>query len=176
MHGRADAAPEDRPLHKAHARAPRPNGTEATMIHHLSIPARNPRNVASVLTELMGGKLTGFGPLRKFLHRLDGRRVWNGDRDLSARDLTHTGPRKGPSQFPASERELASLRHPCRRVGQPKHARDHGACRSRGVEGARAVARLEQGHRILDRERGDARAHDGRDETRLHRRNQKYRS
>ena len=32
------------------------------MIHHLSIPARNPRHVASVLVELFGGALSGFGP------------------------------------------------------------------------------------------------------------------
>ena len=34
------------------------------MIHHLSIPARAPRNVAQVLVELFGGTLTGFGPWR----------------------------------------------------------------------------------------------------------------
>ena len=32
------------------------------MIHHLSIHARDPRHVATVLTELFGGALTGFGP------------------------------------------------------------------------------------------------------------------
>mgnify|MGYP006159789597 CR=1 FL=1 len=34
------------------------------MIHHLSIPARDPRHVAEVLVELFGGTLTGFGPWR----------------------------------------------------------------------------------------------------------------
>src|SRR5262245_24564726 len=33
-----------------------------TMIHHISIPARNPRHVTEVLVELFGGRLTGFGP------------------------------------------------------------------------------------------------------------------
>ena len=32
------------------------------MIHHLSIHARDPRHVASVLVEMFGGTLTGFGP------------------------------------------------------------------------------------------------------------------
>ena len=32
------------------------------MIHHLSIPARDPRHVADVLVELFDGVLTGFGP------------------------------------------------------------------------------------------------------------------
>lgn len=35
------------------------------MIHHLSIPARDPRHVADVLVELFGGTLTGFGPWRE---------------------------------------------------------------------------------------------------------------
>ena len=33
------------------------------MIHHVSIPAREPRHVAEVLAELMGGKCHPFGPL-----------------------------------------------------------------------------------------------------------------
>ena len=33
------------------------------MIHHVSIPARDPRHVAEVLAELMGGKCFPFGPL-----------------------------------------------------------------------------------------------------------------
>lgn len=32
------------------------------MIHHLSIPAANPRHVARTLVELFGGSLTGFQP------------------------------------------------------------------------------------------------------------------
>jgi hypothetical protein len=34
-----------------------------TMIHHVSIPARDPRHVAEVLAELMRGKCHPFGPL-----------------------------------------------------------------------------------------------------------------
>ena len=33
------------------------------MIHHVSIPAREPQHVANVLAELMGGKCYPFGPL-----------------------------------------------------------------------------------------------------------------
>ncbi len=33
------------------------------MIHHVSIPARNPQHVAEVLAEVMGGKCVPFGPL-----------------------------------------------------------------------------------------------------------------
>jgi len=33
------------------------------MIHHVSIPAREPQHVAQVLAELMGGKCYPFGPL-----------------------------------------------------------------------------------------------------------------
>ena len=33
------------------------------MIHHVSIPAREPQHVAEVLAELMGGKCCPFGPL-----------------------------------------------------------------------------------------------------------------
>jgi hypothetical protein len=33
------------------------------MIHHVSIPAREPRRVAEVLAELMGGSCHPFGPL-----------------------------------------------------------------------------------------------------------------
>jgi hypothetical protein len=33
------------------------------MIHHVSIPARDPQHVAAVLAEVMGGKCVPFGPL-----------------------------------------------------------------------------------------------------------------
>jgi len=34
------------------------------MIHHVSVPARDPQHVAAVLAELMGGKSYKFGPLK----------------------------------------------------------------------------------------------------------------
>ncbi len=33
------------------------------MIHHISIPARDPQHVSEVLAELMGGRSVPFGPL-----------------------------------------------------------------------------------------------------------------
>jgi hypothetical protein len=43
--------------------APRPETEGTRMIHHVSTPAREPRHVARVLAELMGGKCFPFGPL-----------------------------------------------------------------------------------------------------------------
>ena len=43
--------------------APRPVTEGNRMIHHVSIPAQEPRHVAEVLAELMGGKCFPFGPL-----------------------------------------------------------------------------------------------------------------
>jgi hypothetical protein len=42
---------------------PRPLTEGIRMIHHVSIPAREPQHVAEVLAELMGGKCFPFGPL-----------------------------------------------------------------------------------------------------------------
>jgi hypothetical protein len=39
-----------------------PKNREETMIHHLSIAARDPKNVAGVLAELMGGVAVPFPP------------------------------------------------------------------------------------------------------------------
>jgi hypothetical protein len=33
------------------------------VLHHLSIPARDPQRVATALAELLGGDVTSFGPL-----------------------------------------------------------------------------------------------------------------
>src|SRR6516165_12781159 len=43
--------------------APRPVTEGIRMIHHVSIPAREPQHVAEVLAELMGGNCFPFGPL-----------------------------------------------------------------------------------------------------------------
>lgn len=52
-----------------------------SQIHHYSIPAKNPRHVAEVLTGLFSGTLTGFGPYR------DSFIVWFGDADGSAIEI-----------------------------------------------------------------------------------------
>ena len=72
------------------------------MIHHVSIPARDPRHVAEILAEVMGGHCYPFGPL---IGTLEGRakelrrRKINPDesvrliRDLPARIDDAYGPR-----------------------------------------------------------------------------------
>ena len=42
------------------------------MIHHVSIPAREPQHVAEVLAELMGGRCVPFGPLEGAYMALSG--------------------------------------------------------------------------------------------------------
>jgi hypothetical protein len=72
------------------------------MIHHLSIPAQNPRHVATVLTEIFAGTLTGFGPYQNSYI------AWQGDEHGSAIEVypvgtemfPHTG--QGQAQFRAS--------------------------------------------------------------------------
>lgn len=69
------------------------------MIHHLSIPARNPRHVAEVLVELFGGTLSGFGPWR------DSYIAWIGDSYGTAIEVFPTGtemlpdPGRGQARF-----------------------------------------------------------------------------
>jgi hypothetical protein len=55
------------------------------MIHHLSIPATDPRHVADVLVELIGGVLTPFGPYR------DSWIAWAGDEHGAAIDVYPVG-------------------------------------------------------------------------------------
>ena len=84
------------------------------MIHHLSIPARNPRNVASVLTELMGGKLTRFGPYGNSYI------AWMGDEFGTAIEIY---PR-GTELIPDRGRGQANFRH--QDTGSP-HSATHAA-------------------------------------------------
>lgn len=71
------------------------------MIHHLSIPARNPRHVATVLTEMFDGTLTGFGPYR------DSFIAWMGDEHGSAIEVYPTGT----EMLPDAGRGQANFRH-----------------------------------------------------------------
>ncbi len=69
------------------------------MIHHLSIPARDPARVARVLAELLGGPVTGFGPWP------GGFIAWAGDAVGTAIEVFPAGtemlpdPRGGPARF-----------------------------------------------------------------------------
>lgn len=73
------------------------------MIHHLSIPARDPRHVAEVLVELFGGTLTGFGPYR------DSFIAWAGDAHGTAIEVYPLGtemlpdPGLGQARFRAGQ-------------------------------------------------------------------------
>lgn len=60
------------------------------MIHHLSIPATDPRHVAEVLTELFDGVLTAFGPYR------DSWIAWAGDEHGSAVEVYPVGTEMYP--------------------------------------------------------------------------------
>jgi hypothetical protein len=71
------------------------------VIHHLSIPARNPQHVASVLTELFGGTLSGFGPYR------DSFIAWAGDEHGTAIEVYPVGTEMSPDAGPGQ----ANLRH-----------------------------------------------------------------
>ena len=62
------------------------------MIHHLSLPARDPKHVAQVLTELFGGTLTGFGPYRNSFI------AWMGDEHGTAVEVYPTGTEMLPDQ------------------------------------------------------------------------------
>ncbi len=60
------------------------------MIHHLSIPARQPLHVAQVLVELFGGSLSAFGP------HGDSYIAWMGDGHGSALEVFPEGTEMGP--------------------------------------------------------------------------------
>jgi hypothetical protein len=66
------------------------------VIHHISIPARDPRHVAKVLVELFGGRLSGFGPYP------DSFIAWVGDGFGTAIEVFPVGtemlPDSGPGQ------------------------------------------------------------------------------
>ena len=66
------------------------------MIHHLSVPAADPRHVAEVLVELLDGELTEFGPLP------GGWIAWAGDDVGTAVEVYPLGtemvPPDGPGQ------------------------------------------------------------------------------
>lgn len=72
------------------------------MIHHVSIPARDPRHVAEVLVELFGGTLTGFGPWH------DAYIAWAGDEVGTAIEVYPLGtemlpdPGAGQARFRAA--------------------------------------------------------------------------
>lgn len=71
------------------------------MIHHLSIPATDPRHVVGVLAELLGGVVTEFGPYP------DSWIAWAGDEAGSAIEVYPVGT----EMFPPDGRQQAQFRH-----------------------------------------------------------------
>ena len=71
------------------------------MIHHLSIHARDPKHVASVLAEMFGGRLTGFGPYP------DSYIAWMGDEHGTAIEVYPVGT----EMFPDAGAGQANFRH-----------------------------------------------------------------
>jgi hypothetical protein len=62
----------------------------ADVIHHLSIPAIDTRNVAEVLRTVLGGQITPFGPYR------DSWIVWTGDEHGTAIEVYPMGTQMYP--------------------------------------------------------------------------------
>jgi len=111
------------------------------MIHHLSIHARDPRHVATVLAEMFGGTLTGFGPWP------DSFIAWMGDDHGTAIEVF---PR-GTEMFPDPGEGQANFR----RVPQPAaFSATHAAVSiDRSAEEIFAFARRE-GWRAIELSRG----------------------
>ena len=71
------------------------------MIHHLSIHARDTRHVASVLAEMFGGRVTGFGPYPNSYI------AWMGDEHGTAIEVYPVGT----EMFPDGGAGQANFRH-----------------------------------------------------------------
>ena len=71
------------------------------MIHHLSIPAQNPRHVAEILTVLFNGVLTGFGPYQNSFI------AWAADEHGTAVEVYPAGT----EMFPDAGLGQANFRH-----------------------------------------------------------------
>lgn len=111
------------------------------MIHHVSIPARDPAYVSRVLTELFGDTLTRFGPYgNSFI-------AWLGDAHGSAVEVF---PR-GTEMLPDAGAGQANFRHA---DGASPYSATHVALSvARSVEEIHAIAARE-GWRAIELSRG----------------------
>lgn len=71
------------------------------MIHHISIPAGNPRQVVEVLARLLSGRITGFGPYQNSFI------AWAGDKAGTAIEVYPAGT----ELFPDRGEGQANFRH-----------------------------------------------------------------
>jgi len=111
------------------------------MIHHISIPAREPRHVAEVLVELFDGHLTGFGPYPNCYI------AWVGDGFGTAIEVFPVGT----EMVPDSGNGQANFRH---RAGSAPFTATHAAI---SVEKDRATIlalAAREGWRALELPRG----------------------
>jgi hypothetical protein len=111
------------------------------MIHHLSIPAQNPRHVAEVLVEIFRGKLTGFGPYRNSFI------AWAGDQHGTAVEVYPTGT----EMLPDAGSGQANFRH--NPQGSPFVATHVALSVDRSGEEIFAIAKRE-GWRAIELSRG----------------------
>jgi hypothetical protein len=111
------------------------------MIHHMSIPARDTRHVAEVLTGLFNGVLTRFGPYR------DSWIAWAGDEHGTAIEVYPVGT----EMYPPEGAGQAQFRH---NPGAGAHGATHATVSvDRTVEEIRQIARAE-GWRAVQLSRG----------------------
>ena len=110
------------------------------MIHHVSIPAREPQRVATVLAELMNGKCFPFGPLEGAYMAA------SGDEHGT---MIEVYPEQATLEVPANDDQVvfgkqaaaASLAVPCAGLGAARAARkSSGSARARAGAPRRSAA------------------------------------
>ena len=111
------------------------------MIHHLSIPAQDTLGVAKVLVQLLGGKLTQFGPYKNSYI------AWAGDEYGTAIEVFPAGT----ELLPDSGGGQANFRH---NPDAPAFVTTHAAVSVKlGKDEVHALAR-QQGWRAVELSRG----------------------
>lgn len=114
------------------------------MIHHLSLPARDPLHVARVLAELFGGEVSRFGPYR------DSYIAWMGDEHGSAVEVFPLGT----ELLPGDAQSQAGFRHNA--AASPFTTTHATVSVDRSTDDILAIARRE-GWRALELSRGSFR-------------------
>lgn len=114
------------------------------MIHHLSIPARQPLHVAQVLVELFEGSLSAFGP------HGDSYIAWMGDDRGSALEVFP----EGTEMVPDSGAGQATFRHHPHATG---HTATHAAVSVHRSKADILALAAREGWRALELSRGSFR-------------------
>ena len=111
------------------------------MIHHISIPAREPRHVAELLVELFDGHLTGFGPYPNCYI------AWVGDGFGTAIEVFPVGT----EMVPDSGNGQANFRH---RAGSAPFTATHAAISVEKDRAAILALAAREGWRAIELPRG----------------------